>query len=212
MVQRRRRLRVKPKAEEQEELEEVENLLDAVESGELQVDDAEEDVDDTPIRQARRILRKGETPKDEGPKEEIIKPEPLPPAGKVVFSTDPMTDVLDDLAVGHAVVITREDKERFSMRVLETNEFSATPVISYTEYLDIVYSDEYKEFEKEWGAMDADERIAYAKKHKIKWEEHDTHRINLMRVTQAVREHRGIEKFKPEWNTKAKRSKIRPKN
>lgn len=204
MADRKRRLRVRAAqpAAEPEEQEEIVNTVPVVD---------EDEIDDEPIRQARRILRKGEKFKDEGPEEEIIEPEPEPEPGKVVFSTDPMTDVLNDLKVGHAVVITREDKEKYSMRVLETDEFSAKPTMSKAEYLGIVYTEAYTEFERSWGVKSAEERLAYAKKKKIEWDEHDDHRINMLRLTQAVREAEGIEKYKPEWNTKAKRSKIRPK-
>ena len=198
-TKRRRRLRVKPA---------VESIV-VEEAVEVEVD--ENDIDDSPIRKARRILKAGDAFSDDGPEEEVIKPEPVPEAGKVIFSTDPMTDVLTDLTVGHAVVITREDGERYSMRLLETNEFSVKPTLTNKEYLNTVLTEAYVNFGKMWGDMTTEERLKYAKKYKVTWNEHEDHRINMLRLTQAVREVKNISKYAPEWDTKAKRSKIRPR-
>lgn len=195
-TKRRRRLRVKPIIEEEPVVEEIEEPND----------------DEETIRQARRILTATEDVDDVGPTEEIIKPEPLPPAGKVMFSTDPVTDVLNDLEEGHAVVITREDAERFSMRVLETNEFSVKPMMSWPEYFQTVYSEEYLAWKIDWDSMSMDEKVAEAVKLDVVWEQHNVHRVNAMRMAAAVRETLGMTtKYKPEWDNKGKRNNIRPK-
>jgi hypothetical protein len=165
------------------------------------------------IRRARTILtkKKEEQPVVDEPVEEIIDPPALPEPGKVVFSTSPMTDVLEELEIGHAVVITHEEEDKFSMRLLESDEFSVKRTLTTEEYINIVYTKEYKAFEVEWQGMDTDERLDYADANDIDWVEHDNHRINMMRLSQAVREYRNITKYKDEWNTKSKRAKIRPK-
>ena len=189
---RRTRVKIKPVDREQQE-------------------EHEEGYDSTPIRNARRILQKGEKYHDEGPIEEIIKHDATPPRGKVVFSNSPFTDVLEDLKVGYAVVITREDAEQFSMRVLKSDRYRTQLSMSWPEFYDMVYSLEYVNFMESWASMDADEKLSYSEKSGAKWKEHDSSQTNLMRACTAVQDVLGIKKYKTEWKSSAKRATIRPR-
>jgi hypothetical protein len=67
----------------------------------------------------------------------------------------------------------------------------------------------YLEWINTWKAKSYAEKKAYAKKAKIKWEEHADERIDVMRITQAVREAEGIEKYKPEYRSRQARAALR---
>ena len=49
----------------------------------------------------------------------------------------------------------------------------------------------------------------WAKQKKVKWENHDDERIDRIRITVALREKLGIEKYKDEYQDKAARDAIK---
>lgn len=75
-------------------------------------------------------------------------------------------------------------------------------------FLDEVLSDEYKSWSEEWQGMTVAERQRWAKKLKAEWEQHDHELTNNMRMAMAVQNKLGIDKYKPEYSTRAAREAL----
>ena len=74
---------------------------------------------------------------------------------------------------------------------------------------DEVQSDEYKEFKAQSKSKSYAEMKKWAKKVKAKWESHSDERIDRIRLTTAIREKLGVEKYKEEYQDAAARRAIK---
>lgn len=77
------------------------------------------------------------------------------------------------------------------------------------EYDETVLTEEYQEWIADWREKTSAEKAKYAKKVKANWEEHDHAATNNMRMTMAVLEADGVQKYVPEYDTKAARAQLR---
>jgi len=80
-----------------------------------------------------------------------------------------------------------------------------TRAITKKEMYEVAYDPEFLKFLDKWGELSYEEKLAVAKKEKISWEEHETPRVNVMRLTFAYREAHEIPKWRPEYEDKAAR-------
>lgn len=71
------------------------------------------------------------------------------------------------------------------------------------------YSQDYVDWLEEWNTKTYEEKKAYAKKNKIKWDEHPNTNIDHMRITEAVRQVEVPSKYKPEYQSREARAAAR---
>lgn len=139
-----------------------------------------------------------------------LKQSKSPLRGKIEFMSNPLLDIIGDLKLGKAVVITREDKTRWSMRIIKTGEFSMVhDTMSMQEYAELVYTPAYNEFMAEWKVLSSAEKWVRCKG--LEWNHVKDPKIDLMRGCEALQKSLGIEKYKPEWQSSLKRSAVKPR-
>ncbi len=80
--------------------------------------------------------------------------------------------------------------------------------IKLNEFFSIAYSDEFKAWINEWTPLTYEEKVALAKKEGVTWENHETAKIDVMRISEAMREKRGVAKWRPEYESKAARDAL----
>jgi len=143
------------------------------------------------------------------------------PAGEIIFSSNPVTEIMETLEIGQAVVISRlEGGERFSMHVTEVKNLDRVPgQLTRSEYYQIVYSPEYVEWLEEWTSLTTDAKYAYAEELNVVWDKHENGRIDVMRMAASVWKHletvyseklnTRVRKYKPEYGNRKKRQQLR---
>lgn len=218
---RRKRTVVKPPVVEEEEILEEEDLED----------DEEEIEEPEPKKPARRRRRKVvEEPTDDDEEEEdeveekpvkkvtrrrtkkkVVEPEPEPePQVANVSDLDVFYGLLENLDDGATLVITRTGEDTWSVSGGSAAVLASGPQkLKGKAYYDEVYSMEFIEHHEMWKQLTASEKKAQAKKLKATWEPHEDERVEVMRVTAAVRAKLGIEKYKEQYQTRAARAAIK---
>lgn len=92
--------------------------------------------------------------------------------------------------IGAAVSVPKTSNKRTPLRGYKEQDF---------------YTPEYAEFKARWAKMTLDEKVAEAQAAGATWTECDDPKIRNMRVMMAVLGHEGIVKWKPGFETDAKR-------
>lgn len=116
-----------------------------------------------------------------------------------------LLEALDEGGKSLVIVKVKDNKWNLSL----SDGVKAGGKMTSSEAWHATVSDEFLEWSKTWNAKSFEEKKKYAKQLKCKWEENDDPRIEVMRITQAVREKEGIEKYKPEYRTRAARAALR---
>lgn len=76
------------------------------------------------------------------------------------------------------------------------------------DFEEIAYSEEFKKFYPEWAKFTYEEKVEVAESENISWKRHETPKIDVMRLTTAVRTSRGIEKWKSQYNSREARKDL----
>jgi hypothetical protein len=216
--------KVSKKADPEDEFEEVDETV--VDDEEYDDDDAVEEIDDeddeeeapAPVRKAKRVVAveaDEEDPDDQPVVVKKSKPAPVaaPKAAeiKMVEATvveNVFTKLIEALDEGKAIIITKTKSNQYQVVSGDAVKFGGQKM-SNAEYWKEVISPEFREWNEEWSQMTFDERKKEAIKIKAKWEPHEDPGIEGMHIAQAVRAKLGIEKYKPEYRTRAQRAALR---
>lgn len=157
-----------------------------------------------------------ETKSPKKPDVEVVEAEeevPVENRSKVVIDDNPFMRIIEAVVdKGKAVVISAGKGDTYVIHATSESEFSVGRASTRQEYREEVQTEEYREWREQWGKMSTEEKLQIAEEVGAEWEEHEEPKINMMRVAEAVREAKGIEKYKEEYNTRSKRNKIRPRN
>lgn len=129
---------------------------------------------------------------------------------------NPIEDIMAAMRDGEAVMIKREGSSSYSVSVIPNDIIVSKTGFQYLkkgitgkQYWREVLNPDFEVWSKKWTAMTYSEKIAYAEKHKISWEHIEDERLNVMRLTEAVRKAEHIEKYKEEYRKRSARNKIR---
>lgn len=146
---------------------------------------------------------------DDEPDDEDEQSEPAP-AGTVTFKNDPFVDMIQAIVEqGKSITIVPADGG-FSMSLAEGVVTAKTrKKMTNKEFAEEVLDPAYVEWNDTWKTLSSEEKIKKAKELGVEWEEHATERINIMRVTEAVRTHQGIKKYKKEYRDRKARAALR---
>ena len=144
-------------------------------------------------------------------KVKVIEPEPEPELEVAeVTDLDVFYGLLENLDDGDTLTITRTGEETWTVSSGDAAPTApAVQKLRGAAFLDEVCTPEYRAHEEEWTDLTLAEKKQAAKKLKVKWEGHADARVDNIRMTQAVRKHLGIEKFKPQYTGRAARAAIR---
>lgn len=205
---RRDRVKVtaKPVVEEVEEMDEVEELED---------EEEEEVVVERPARRERRtrggreVIKADEDGEPEA-EEEADEFAPLTLAAETTFG-----EFLEQLPVGVVFQLSKVKDGLFTIAKLDG--VASAPTVRKASggglrgkaYDAAVLNPEWVQWREDWAAMTMAEKEKTVKKLKLKWDDHDNPSINIMRMGMAYLEHLGIEKYKPEFASRAARIAIR---
>ena len=220
---RRRRRRIQVPEEvvevEEEELEDV--VLDDEEDEEEEVtppkkvvrrkkavvvepeedEDEEDEEEDEPVVTTRKSSRRVK-------KEEA--PAPVTKRTAAVTTTDPIGLLLNELEAGSVIFLKALGDGEYHMQVSTGAAIAVGPQkLTGKAYWDEVLSKEFKDHDEEWKQLSYKEKLAAAKKLKATWESHEDERVDVMRITEAVRTKMGISKYKPEYEDRSARATIR---
>lgn len=189
-------------------------------------DDEDEDEDEEeikPVRRARKVGDRIKTVDQMAAEEAAPDPAPapvsrLPKSVEILMKDAFLTDVLEAMQDGQTLLITRKKNGTWEMRTVQTNakvltaEEDSMPKLSGKEYWDEVLSPEYRAFYEDWNGKSFEERKAYAKKLKVRWESHESEKIEKMNLGTAVLNHLGIEKYKEQYRSSVARRRINAKS
>jgi len=197
---RRKRKVVEPEPEEDEDEEEEEEVEVEVVSKPAPrrrkkkvVEPEPEEDEDEPAPTRRKRVKK------------VVKPV----VEEAFSSADMFEAILDGLAEDQTVIVTRAGDGWVLSAGTADTVLAKPTLLRGRAYSDEVQSDEFKAHKAEWRELTFSEKKAHAKKIKAVWEPHDDSRVEVMRITSAVRTKLGIEKYKPEYRSRAARAAIR---
>lgn len=231
MVVKRRLVRRKPVEEEVED-EEVEDE-DLEEEEEEEVEEEEEDEEEeeevvvkkAPRGISRHADKKAQKPpkvekpapkkvKVEEPEEEEEEEEVIPAKKIKVQKVEEtvigsiLVEAMKQLGDGKVVVISSLGHDKFSVGYSDAVA-AVKEKIRGKQYWDIVASPGYKSWNHEWHQKTYDEKVKFAKSKKIKWDTHPNPKVDVIRLTEAVRAALGVEKYKPEYRSRSARANLR---
>jgi len=118
-------------------------------------------------------------------------------------------DVMAAMKNNQSLVIVKKDENTWTLGLGRTSAVENMVRLSGKAYLDEVLSHEYQAHMEGWGELPEEEKIQIAQRAGTEWDEHNNHRINLMRCGDAYRKLLKIEKYKPEYRALAARKAIR---
>lgn len=231
----RRRKKIRRRSKPVEEYEEVEDL-EGEDVEDLEDDVVEEEEDEEPPPKAKRQRRKRAPRKvepddeedwddDEG-EDEPPSPKPAaskkaaPPAKKKDIEVKKvdnqvaegvLSELLEALDAGQSILVTRLSSSTWQFANAETVAIPTGPKLKGKEFDEEVLTVEYREWHDEWKDMTYQEKKAYAKKLKVKWDEHEDQRVDNIRMSSAVRAKLNVEKYKPEYSEKSARDRLKGK-
>jgi hypothetical protein len=146
---------------------------------------------------------------------EVIKTKRVTKARKI--GTNPIEDIMSSLRDGEALMLKKVGINSYQLSVIPNDIIVSKTGFQYLkkgitgkQYWDEVLNPEFIEWSKNWNAMTYSEKLKYTKSKKIVWEPvPDNPRLDVMRMTEAVRKAENIEKYKPEYKKRSARSKVR---
>ena len=208
---RRRRRRIQVPEEIEEEVEEIEEE-------EIEEEEEEEEVP-APAARRRKAVKVVVEHEEEEEEEEpvVVKRSKAPTAKKAakveeaVTTADPIGYLLSELAKGSIILIKALGDGEYHLQLSATSGIVTVGPQKLTgkAYWDEVLSQEFKEHDEEWKQLSYKEKLAAAKKLKATWESHEDERVDVMRITESVRNKLGISKYKPEYEDRSTRAAIR---
>jgi len=116
--------------------------------------------------------------------------------------------LLTGLHDGQAIIISRRGETTWQLST--SDQIKGVSVkLSGEAYWDKVTTPEYKEWIEGWTGLDYPAKVKEAKKIGAEWEKHADQRVDLIRISQAVMEKLGIEKYLPDYRTRASRDALK---
>lgn len=176
-------------------------------------DEMEEEEEELPPRtrsRTRKSVRTSQAVKgDDDDEEEEVKEKKSPLKLEKVSKTmhdSILSDLLDVLNDGGSLII---HKSKDTYTISSADGIVRTRKLKGSEYWDEVSDPAYRKWGEEWRQKTYEEKVKFARKNKLVWNEHDNPRVDVIRLTEAVREYLGIEKYKEQYRTRASRAAIR---
>jgi len=175
-----------------------------------EVDDEEDEDEDDEVAPVRVIAKRPVSAPVSAPVRKApvpVEPVKIKPVQQQV--ADSMFESLfEALPEGKAIIITRiaENKWQVSTNIAKVSKGDG---MSNADYWEETINPEFWAWLNAWKLKSYEQKKAYATKQGIKWAPHADPRIDVMRITQAVRSAEKIEKYKPEYRTRAARASLR---
>lgn len=219
---RRRRRRVVRRKQE-ETVPEDELLEEEIEEEDEDDADADAEEEEAPQPRRRRSRKTKAESEEEGEEEEDDEEEDDESLDDVEeYDDSPRAEfgdgnvisaIFDAMAEGQIAVLKKVDSRTILMTLTVEDaglSVAAGPrKLSGKEYWQEVLDPDYNEWREEWVELTYEEKVARAKKAKVKWEEHENPKVDVMRLTEAYRKHLGVHKYKPEYRSRSARSAVR---
>lgn len=234
MVTRRKIIRRTSKAIEPDEIEEdVDTDVDGGEDldvdevdmqDEVDEDEPEEEDEPEPVKPSKKAAAKpapkaavkaapAAKPSIKKTSKPVVEEDEAPVVKKTIAvkasSQTLIPDLLSALEIGKALQISRTGENTWTAKVVDATVTTSRKKMFGKEYWDTVLSEDFVNFTEEWKALTYDEKKKKATKLGAKWEAAEDEGIDTMRITAAVREVQGIEKYKPEYQDRTARAALR---
>jgi len=216
---------------------EVEEELDGEDEDEEEDYDEEEEEEAPPPTRTRRTRRKKAAPTEDEEDDEddeadvpttkrtkrrkrVSAKDAAPdatPEDKVAQSTgnelaDALIAVLD---AGHSIAFRKvagkyvfhKSGELATVQQLATVKLEKN-VLTRAQMEDIAYTQAFKDFYAAWREFTYEEKLEIADKEDVTWERHENPKIDVMRLTAALRTSRGIDKWRPQYESRKARKNL----
>lgn len=129
---------------------------------------------------------------------------------------NPVEDIIEVLRKGEALMIRKDGISSYIVSIVP-NEVIVSKTFNNIlkkgiigkQYWEEVLSPEFTEWISKWNAMTVTEKYEYAEKHAIVWKHSDEQKIDIMSLTEAARAAAGVQKYKPEYQSRQARARIR---
>lgn len=225
MVIKKRLIRRKPVEPEPEE-EEIEDLEPEDEEFEAEIEEEEEEevkpskvaprgithkvISKVPPKPAPKPAPKPvvEEPEEEEEEEEPAKKIKVQKVEDTVVSSI-VLQAMQHMKEGKSLLITSLGNDKYSIVFSDHALPAPSSKMRGKEYWEAVTSPDYLAWSEEWQNKSYEEKVKFAQKKKISWDSHPNPRVDVIRLTEAVRKALGIEKYKPEYRTRSARASLR---
>jgi hypothetical protein len=141
----------------------------------------------------------------EAPKKIKVKPVDATVAGSM------MLELMENMEVGKAITITRTADDKWIFGTADAAKATTANGLRGKPYWLEVLDPSYLAWDVDWRTKTYDEKIKAAKKAGATWKEEKDPRVNILRATEAYRTAMGIEKYKPQYRTRAARAALQGK-
>lgn len=226
MTRRRRRtVRVRNMRTENENVDSLDAEVDEEpEEPTAEVDEMEVGERPSPRRRRRKVEEvKTERPSPRRRKVEDVKvneepavemdEEPEPESTSVKMDTVQLfNSMLTRLAEGDVLHIKCVASSEYEVSISSSTTLTSVPEKPVVKVsVDDMLTDEFKEWRKAWAALTYEEKVEAAEEAGVEWDRHENPKVDVMRLSAAMREAEGIEKWKPEYSTRKARAAARGK-
>jgi hypothetical protein len=199
--------------EAQRQIEEAIEDPDQIPLEEDEIDPFEEEVKPSKTTRVRMVTTPVVDDAEEEP--EVIKTKKITKARKI--GVNPIEDIMTAMRNGEALMLKKEGINTYQVSVIPNDIIVSKTGFQYLkkgitgrQYWDEVLNPAFTEWSKKWNAMTYSEKLKYTKSKGIKWDAvADNPKLDVMRMTEAVRKAENIEKYKPEYRKRSARSKVR---
>ena len=129
---------------------------------------------------------------------------------------NPIEDIIEALHSGEAIMVKKEGVTSYSVHLIPNEVIISKTFTNIlkkgiigNQYWNEVLNPDFKPWLLKWNAMTNTEKYEYAEKHKLTWKHSENQRLDIMALTEAARKDAGINKYKPEYQTRAARARIK---
>lgn len=129
---------------------------------------------------------------------------------------NPVEDIMEALRKGEAIMVKKEGVSSYAVSIIPNevivsktfNNILKRGVIG-KQYWEEVLNPEFTDWIAKWNAMTTTEKYDYAGEHKIEWKHAENQKLDIMNLTEAARLISGVQKYKPEYQSRQARARIR---
>ena len=129
--------------------------------------------------------------------------------------SNPIGDMLEHMEVGKVLLVTKQSDSSWTIALSTQNDVimklakSGTNKLTGKAFFDEVINPEYLEWRSEWKELTYAQKKSKALKLGVTWNEHPNPKVDVMRITEAVRKHLNVQKYKEEYRSRSVRGKLR---
>jgi len=124
-----------------------------------------------------------------------------------VITDNVFSKLLESLDKDESVIITSLGNGKWKLSKGDTLKMGLKKMTK-AEAMQEMYNPAYIEFYEWWKTLDYEAKVKEANAVGAEWESHENERVDIIKLTQAYRDVKGVEKYKPEYRTRSARAAL----